>query len=130
MARFRHFHRNVGGWGVVRTFGVAALFLFIAVQTLREGQPLVLACLLVAIAVPRVLLGWLLAHFERSVVALRWMGYGLVGGAALSPLWRPAVDDDAPWLLPVLVSLVMLYLAAYFWIMSDPDVVRDPGSEA
>lgn len=124
MARLRHFHRNVGWWGLVRTFAVAALFLVIGMALLlQRGQPLVLVSFLVAIAVPRVLLGWLLDHFERSAVVLRWMGIGIVAGAVLSPLWKDRVDTNVPWFLPLVVLLAMLYLAAYFWIMSDRRVV-------
>lgn len=124
MARLRHFHRNVGWWGLVRTFAVAALFFVIGIGLLlQRGQPLALVSLLVAIAVPRVLLGWLLDHFKRSALVLRWMGIGIVGGAVLSPLWKDRVDMDVPWALPLVVFLAMLYLAAYFWIMSDRRVV-------
>jgi hypothetical protein len=120
MGRLRHFQRNVGWWGLVRTFGVGALLVVVAVAVLlRDSQAFALAGALVGIAVPRALVGWLVEHIERSLLALRWMGFAIVGGAVLLSLGKERLDLEGPWFLPLLVGVVTLYLSAYFWIMSD-----------
>lgn len=109
----------------MRTFAVGTVFFHISIMLLRqEGQPLALVGALIAIVVSRVLLGWLLEHLERSIRGLRWLVICMLGGAISSPLWMHRVDDDGPW-LPFAIFLVMFYLAAYFWIMSDRRVVSE-----
>ena len=95
------------------------------VQLVSEGEPFVLASLLVAVLVPRLLLGWLIDQGQRSLVGLRTMGFAIVGGAIVLSMLRERLDLDQPWVLPALTFVVVLYLSTYFWIMSDRHAVRD-----
>lgn len=119
--RFAHFKKNVGWGEVIKTFLVALLAAGFAVVNPEPPYSLVVVTL--ALCLPALFRKVLAGNpgFWSSVLARSALA--LVGMAFVLGFFRERLEG-VQGAATALFSVLALYSSAFFWLWSDPDVVR------
>ncbi len=129
MGRIDHLKRNTGKGGLLKTlFGVGMVSLIALGVSFDTGTPLpALSCAL-GLALPAVFRGPLTANVARTANVLRFGGLFIMGAAFLLGLGRgklwPEFHPMEQVVLAAALCPLAAYLSAFFWLFSDPDVVK------
>lgn len=119
--RFRHLHRNVGTFAVVRTALVVLLVVASAVglSLARPGHWPTLIGAGAGLLLPYVARGALVERLDASIKVHRIAGIGIIAALVLL---RDPIKSAGALGLALSLGLLGAYISAYFWLMSDPRV--------
>lgn len=129
MGRIDHLKRNTGRGGLLKTvFGVGMVGAIAVAASVDNGTPLpALSCAL-GLALPALFRRVLVANVARTARLLGIGGLVIMGAAFLLGLGRgnlwPEFHPMEQVVLTVALCPLAAYLSAFFWLFSDPEVVR------
>lgn len=116
---------NIGLGNALKTAFVGLIALAIAVAC--PERPYSILALLVFAAAPMLARNRMADRPELWSQAIQYGGVGLMGTAFLAGYIKEKLEH-IPGSLSVLVALMTLYVSAFFWLWSDPRVVRKDSS--
>lgn len=129
MSRWNQLVANTGLGGGIRTVLAVGFFTFLAVSaSLGESSPFPVIAWMLGLGVPTLGRRWIVDRPELSAPMVNTFGLTLAGGAiaagfARGILWAEGHPAEWPALM-VLIGAVGAYLSAFFWLFSDPEIVR------
>jgi hypothetical protein len=112
---------------VFQTVLIWIVFLAIGIGSAAAGTWVPLLTWGVGLAIPTVLRGVLVASPGPSSTIVRWASWGVFAVAIVGSAFR---DELRAWdglLVPGITLLAVSYTTAFFWLWSDPSVVRLDG---
>jgi len=122
MERIRRFAFNAGIFGTIQAIVVSIAVVYLFAYAVHSGDTtIIIPGMCVALIVP-----FCFRHYLVEHVALtrRWMNIFAIAAIAALVLFRQQYGVEDFWLRFPATTLAATYISSYFWLLSDPLIVR------